>query len=120
MTKQMNSILDINRSAKTTIRNLKNPRAITAIFIVIMIMVLFFYVLRLLEGLVKKAPQIVMLFPICGVGMIILVLPLIMFICYQEDFCNVNPLNPKDYIMLLKKTCNALKNNNFKITAKDL
>lgn len=45
-------------------------------------------------------------------------LPLVLFCCYQEDFGNLNVLKPKDYLFLVRKTVNALKDNNWKITAK--
>jgi len=45
-------------------------------------------------------------------------LPLVLFCCYQEDFGNLNVLKPKDYLFLVRKTYSAIRDNNWKITAK--
>jgi hypothetical protein len=52
------------------------------------------------------------------IAILLAFLPLVLFCCYQEDFGNLNVLKPKDYLFLVRKTYNAIRDNNWKITAK--
>jgi hypothetical protein len=115
----MNSILDVERT-KGARPKLNNPRALGAIFMGVSIFAIFGYLLTHLEKLVAKAPALVFLFPMSGIVLLGSLLPLIMFISYQDDFKAVNPLNPKSYLMLCKKTYVALMENNWKVSAKDI
>lgn len=60
------------------------------------------------------------LMPVMAVGAIAAVVPLAMFLSYQEEFDKLNPLIPSHYWFLAKKTMHALKTNNWKVSAKDL
>eukprot|EP00894_Picocystis_sp_ML_P001475 jgi/Pico_ML_1/51992/g2774.t1 len=60
------------------------------------------------------------LLPVLAAGAIAAVIPLVMFLSYQEDFEKLNPLIPSHYLFLAKKTMYALKTNNWKVSAKDL
>uniref|UniRef100_A0A7S0RKR1 Uncharacterized protein n=1 Tax=Pyramimonas obovata TaxID=1411642 RepID=A0A7S0RKR1_9CHLO len=114
----MNSILDLDRTKSRP--RLNNPRALAAVFMGVTIFGLFAYFLSHLEKLVSKSPGLVFLFPLSGILMIAAILPLVMFISYQDDFKEVNPLHPKVYMMLVKKTYIAMKDNNWKVSAKDI
>ena len=68
------------------------------------------------QGHIKQNPRLVMLLPPFGALCLCSVLPLVMYVAYQEDFGNkINPLRPDHYWYLARKTFGALKNNNWKV-----
>ena len=68
-----------------------------------------------------KSLLFVGLYPITGATYLFLVMPLATCFAFPEDLpANVNPLKPKDYAFLIKKTWFAMKRNNFKVEGKDL
>ena len=61
------------------------------------------------------------LYPITGALYLFLVMPLATCFAFPEDLPpGMNPLKPKDYVFLIKKTWFAMKRNNFKVEGKDL
>lgn len=61
------------------------------------------------------------LYPITGALYLFLVMPLATCFAFPDDLPpGVNPLKPKDYVFLIKKTWFAMKRNNFKVEGKDL
>ena len=61
------------------------------------------------------------LYPFTGAMYLFLVMPLATCFAFPQDLpSNVNPLKPKDYVFLIKKTWFAMKRNNFKVEGKDL
>jgi hypothetical protein len=68
-----------------------------------------------------KSLLFVGLYPISGATYLFLVMPLATCFAFPEDLpATVNPLKPKDYAFLIKKTWFAMKRNNFKVEGKDL
>jgi hypothetical protein len=70
--------------------------------------------------LLAKQPMIPMLFPVAGGLFFALMLPLLVFIVYSEDFSGLNPILPHHYFFIAKKTFKALETGNWKVSAKDL
>ena len=61
------------------------------------------------------------LYPITGAIYLFLVMPLATRFAFPDDLPpGVNPLKPKDYVFLIKKTWFAMKRDNFKVEGKDL
>ncbi len=61
------------------------------------------------------------LYPITGALYLFLVMPLATCFAFPDDLPpGVNPLIPRDYVFLIKKTWFAMKRNNFKVEGKDL
>mmetsp|Transcript_30676 Transcript_30676/g.59157 ORF Transcript_30676/g.59157 Transcript_30676/m.59157 type:complete len:123 (-) Transcript_30676:333-701(-) len=116
----MRGTLDIDRNAVPLATKYKNPRALAAVFVGISMFVGFWYFIHWLEHASKKQPHLVVMFPLAGAGLMVAFLPLVMFLAYQEDFGNLNPIYPTHYMFLVKKTLNALQENNWKISAKDI
>ena len=96
-----NSLLIINRTILTTF---------------------FVFLWRTIQHLMHtKSLLFVGLYPITGATYLFLVMPLATCFAFPEDLpANVNPLKPKDYAFLIKKTWFAMKRNNFKVEGKDL
>ena len=69
----------------------------------------------------SKSLLFVGLYPFTGAMYLFLVMPLATCFAFPQDLpSNVNPLKPKDYVFLIKKTWFAMKRNNFKVEGKDL
>ena len=96
-----NSLLIINRTILTTF---------------------FVFLWRTIQHLMHtKSLLFVGLYPITGATYLFLVMPLATCFAFPEDLpATVNPLKPKDYAFLIKKTWFAMKRNNLKVEGKDL
>jgi len=69
----------------------------------------------------SKSLLFVSLYPFTGAMYLFLVMPLATCFAFPQDLpSNVNPLKPKDYAFLVKKTWFAMKRNNLKVEGKDL
>ena len=70
-------------------------------------------------------PAAVMMLPPMTIIYIASVLPLFMFLSYQKDYRGpngaiLNPLVPSDYLLVVQKSFKAMKDNNFKVSEKNL
>ncbi|CAK0734989.1 hypothetical protein CVIRNUC_000512 [Coccomyxa viridis] len=65
-------------------------------------------------------PHLQVLFPIIGAACVISVIPLGVYLTFQNEFPNVNPIIPTHYFYLAKRCFKALQENNGKVTGKDL
>ncbi|KAG2448637.1 hypothetical protein HYH02_006524 [Chlamydomonas schloesseri] len=65
-------------------------------------------------------PGVLMLLPVCTIAWLALLIPLLTFVAYQDDFKALNPLIPTHYILIAKRTFTAMKNNDFKVSEKNL
>ncbi len=61
-----------------------------------------------------------MLMPPVGVLMFLSVFPLIIFVCYSDDFEGLNPIFPHHYFFICQKTIKAFEGGKWKVSAKDL
>lgn len=110
-------ILDGDASFK--LQSLRKPRVITAIAMVLTPMLTGYLILHNMHG--RAVPLWVFpLFPPAFAVMIAYIMPLLVYISYEEDFPQLVPLNPSHYYTLFRKTMYALSQNNFKIKAKDV
>eukprot|EP00899_Mesostigma_viride_P009322 jgi/Mesvir1/18391/Mv14272-RA.1 len=80
----------------------------------------FYFSIVWLGDSIAKRPWVMPLMPIVAVTFMVSILPVIMFIAYNEDFGKLNPLWPSHYWSMLRKTLTAIKDNNWKITGKDI
>lgn len=87
-----------------------------------MIVTAFFAVIwKIVHDLLRESFVFVALFPITGAIYLFLLMPLATAFAFPKDLPkDVNPLIPRDYAFLVKKTWFAMKNNNFKVDGKDL
>lgn len=70
-------------------------------------------------------PAAIMMLPPMTILYICSMLPLFMFLSYQKDFRGrngavLNPLVPSDYSLIIQKSFKALKDNNLKVSEKNL
>ena len=82
----------------------------------------FVFIWKTIQRLMhSKSLLFVGLYPFTGAMYLFLVMPLATCFAFPQDLpSNVNPLKPKDYAFLIKKTWFAMKRNNFKVEGKDL
>ena len=70
-------------------------------------------------------PAAIMAMPPLTILWISSIIPLFMFLSYQRDFRGpngivLNPLVPSDYSLIVQRTFKLLKENNFKVSEKNL
>ncbi|PNH02288.1 hypothetical protein TSOC_011768 [Tetrabaena socialis] len=65
-------------------------------------------------------PGVVMLLPIATMSWVIGILPIFMFLAYQDDFRQLNPILPSDYFVIAKRCFKAMLDNDFKVSEKNL
>jgi len=99
-------------------------RKVAAAVLAVGLFTAFFAAVFSMQDLVAAVPVLRhfqnFLFPLLAIGTILLILPLVFYLSFQEEFGNLNPLIPSHYYFLLKKSMTAIKDNNFKVSAKDM
>jgi len=80
----------------------------------------YFFFLSQQQEHVPGQPLYVGLYPIIGIGSLVLSFPFILFLSFPEEFARVQPLVPSDYIFLLRRSVGAAHTGNMKISAKEL
>ncbi|KAK3276218.1 hypothetical protein CYMTET_15697 [Cymbomonas tetramitiformis] len=114
----MKGTLDVERSKRSG--GYRNPKVIAAGVLGFGFVVGLLVAVSVVEKYLKEAPLLVFLLPFLGMFSLLLLLPLVVFVTYADDFSDVNPLKPKDYFYLMKKTFGALKEGKSRIQVKDL
>jgi len=86
--------------------------------------VAFFVAIFSLQDVVTAIPVLRhfqnILLPLLAITTIVLILPLVFYLSFQDQFGTLNPLIPSHYVFLLRKSLTAIKDNDFKVSAKDM
>lgn len=99
--------------------SLRKPRVIAAILMGLAPMLVGYLVLHTMHG--RALPLwLFMFFPPGFAALMAYSIPLLVYISHEEDFAETNPMNPRHYFSLWKRTMTALGSNDFKVKAKDL
>ncbi|CAL6344260.1 unnamed protein product [Bathycoccus prasinos] len=117
-------VLDINRtsSGKTNPSKFWSKQTVRILLALTVLTTFFVFIWKTIQRLMhSKSLLFAGLFPFTGAMYLFLVMPLATCFAFPQDLpSNVNPLKPKDYAFLVKKTWFAMKRNNFKVEGKDL
>lgn len=117
-------VLDINRtsSGKTNPSKFRSKQTVRILLALTVLTTFFVFIWKTIQRLMhSKSLLFAGLYPFTGAMYLFLVMPLATCFAFPQDLpSNVNPLKPKDYAFLLKKTWFAMKRNNFKVEGKDL
>ncbi|KAG2501870.1 hypothetical protein HYH03_000368 [Edaphochlamys debaryana] len=107
-------LLDIRK------KRILTPRAFEAGFLGLSISCAFYALMHFIhvEGIAH--PGIIMFLPLTAITWIALMIPLLMFVVYQDDFRNMHPLNPVHFVQIAARCFRAMKHNNFKVSEKNL
>ncbi|GMH38303.1 hypothetical protein BSKO_06187 [Bryopsis sp. KO-2023] len=96
------------------------PRTVAGVLAGIFLCAVFWYTVHGLQDLIHIHPIAVLLFPLVGVLFMINVIPIVVFLSFEEEFGGLNPILPWDYIKICFKTFIALRENKWKVSNKDL
>ncbi|CAL6335527.1 unnamed protein product [Bathycoccus prasinos] len=117
-------VLDINRtsSGKTNPSKFRSKQTVRILLALTVLTTFFVFIWKTIQRLMhSKSLLFAGLYPFTGAMYLFLVMPLATCFAFPQDLpSNVNPLKPKDYAFLVKKTWFAMKRNNFKVEGKDL
>lgn len=98
-----------------------SPRAVMAGFLAAAAFVGYYLIMHSLHITTAAAhPGVIMLLPPITVLLIAFVLPLFMFMAYEDDYSNLNPLLPHHYFKIAYKSYQAMQRNNWKVSEKDM
>jgi hypothetical protein len=70
--------------------------------------------------MVDVSHTFVILFPLLGAAFLLTLLPIATYASYPADFLGLNPVNPKHFVYIAKKTWGSMKQNDLKVKSKDL
>lgn len=101
-------------------RRRPTPQAACAVLMAASVLGGLYLALHWVQDHLRHYPFLVILFPPLAMASIAVVIPLFMFVSYQDDFKNMTPLNPRHFILISKRCYSALAKNNMKVTEKDL
>eukprot|EP00878_Enallax_costatus_P010610 GHUV01011083.1.p2 GENE.GHUV01011083.1~~GHUV01011083.1.p2 ORF type:complete len:112 (+),score=30.66 GHUV01011083.1:632-967(+) len=97
-----------------------NASCISAALLILVILAGLYAFLHYAQAHIARNPFVVMLFPPVAAGSLAAIVPLLMFITYQDDFKKLNPWNPLDFYTISKRCYQAMARNNMKVAEKDL
>jgi len=69
---------------------------------------------------VLDKPYLMILYPPAAMSTIGLMLPLLMYISYQDEFKGLNPILPHHFVRIAMRCYSAMGKNNMKVAEKDL
>eukprot|EP00884_Botryococcus_braunii_P009389 jgi/Botrbrau1/18451/Bobra.0072s0034.1 len=95
-------------------------RCATAMFQIVFLLVAAILLIVAFQRYLVKFP---FLFPVLPVAMMLclaMITPLVLYLLYQDDFREVEPLNPMHYIYLCRVAIRAFSQNQWKVASKDL
>lgn len=61
-------------------------------------------------------PGLIVAYPLIGMGTLVLLVPLIVFLSFQTEFQGLSPLWPPHFLFLLRRLVGASQQNNLKVT----
>ncbi|GFR39772.1 hypothetical protein Agub_g257 [Astrephomene gubernaculifera] len=96
------------------------PKAFCAIFLGASLSAVFYATLHYIHAEGVSHPALLMLLPPAAITWLVMMIPIFMFIAYQDDFKQLNPLIPTHYILIAKRCFKAMKDNDFKVSEKNL
>lgn len=97
-----------------------NRRTVGAAIALAVIAVSVYLAIHQLVELIHNFPPATILLPLTAIAGLTAAFPLIMFMSYQNEFGNMNPLYPPHYLFLARRVLAALRANDLKVSAKDL
>ena len=62
-------------------------------------------------------PALVVAYPLLGMGSLLLLVPLIVFLSFHREFEGLSPLYPPHFLFLLRRIAGASQQNNMKVMA---
>lgn len=95
-------------------------RALTTILLIVAIFSSLMASVSWIAEFLHQNPHLRFLFPIFGGLCVMSIVPLGVYLTFQQEFPNVNPIIPTHYFYLAKRCFKALQENNGKVTGKDL
>ncbi|GLC59467.1 hypothetical protein PLESTB_001490600 [Pleodorina starrii] len=96
------------------------PQTFAALFLALSLSAVFYALMHKIHDEGVTHPVILVLLPIPTIFWMLLMIPLFMFIAYQADFKGLNPLIPTHYIQIARRCFRAMKENDFKVSEKNL
>jgi len=98
-----------------------NAQSASAIVMIIMFTSLYYHFLSNLHlNELASHPAVIMAMPPLTIVWGFSIFPLLVFLSFQDDFRNVNPLVPSNYRDIFLKAIKAMQSNGFKIREKDM
>ncbi|GIL80824.1 hypothetical protein Vretimale_9415 [Volvox reticuliferus] len=96
------------------------PQTFAALFLVVSLSAVFYALMHKIHDEGVAHPALLMLLPLPTILWLVLIIPLFIFMAYQADFKGLNPLIPTHYVLIAKRCFKAMKDNDFKVSEKDL
>ncbi|GAX85739.1 hypothetical protein CEUSTIGMA_g13154.t1 [Chlamydomonas eustigma] len=98
-----------------------NVQSATAIVMIVMFSAVYYhFILNLHLNELAAHPAVIMAMPPLTILWGLSIFPLLVFLSFQDDFRNVNPLLPSNYRDIFIKSMKAMQSNGFKIREKDM
>ncbi|KAL6783727.1 hypothetical protein ACKKBF_B05560 [Auxenochlorella protothecoides x Auxenochlorella symbiontica] len=80
----------------------------------------FWWGLHEIKDHLRTSPNLVSLYPLLALGLIVTLLPPLMYLTLMDTFGVLHPLWPPHYIFIARQCLRTLRNNSLKVTAKEL
>lgn len=104
---------------KRVSKRVLTPKAVAATFLGTSLSAAFYAILHYVHDEAVVHPAVLMLLPVIAIVWLALMIPIFMYVAYQDDFKAMNILIPTHYVLIAKRCFKSMRDNDFKVSEKN-